>query len=148
VRFFEDVAVGDEFISHTAYLVTAEEITSYASKWDPQPYHLDKEQAKQTLVGRLFAPSILTLAISVRLSHESGYCDISSVAGLGIDELRMRNPVLVDDKLTVKATVVSMRESKSRPALGVMTTRIEVINQKGEVALSYLLSGLVKRRPQ
>lgn len=115
---------------------------------DPQPYHVDEEQAKQTGVGRLFAPSILTLAISVRLSHESGYCEISSVAGLGIDELRMRKPVLVDDELNVKATVVSMRESKSRPGLGVMTTRIEVINQNGEVVLSYLLSGLVNRRPQ
>jgi acyl dehydratase len=148
MRFFEDVAVGDEFVSHTAYLVTAEEITSYAGKWDPQPYHVDEEQAKRTVVGRLFAPSILTLAISVRLSHESGYCDISSVAGLGIDELRMRKPVLVADALKVKATVVSMRESKSRSGLGVMTTKIEVINQNGEVVLSYLLSGLVNKRPR
>jgi len=148
VRFFEDVTIGEEFVSHTAYLVTGEEITSYAGKWDPQPYHVDEEQAKRTMVGRLFAPSILTLAISVRLSHESGYCDISSVAGLGIDELRMTKPVLVDDELKVKATVMSMRESKSRPKLGVMTTRIEVINQNGEIVLSYLLSGLVNRRPQ
>ena len=148
MTFFEDVGVGDEFVSHTTYLVTAEEIKSYAGKWDPQPYHLDEDRAKETVVGRLFAPSILTLAISVRLSHESGYFDISSVAGLGIDELRMRKPVLVDDELKVKATVVAMRESKSRSGLGVMTTRIEVINQSGEVVLSYLLSGLVNKRPQ
>ena len=148
MTFFEGVAVGDEFVSRIAYVITAEEIKSYAGKWDPQPYHLDEELAKRTLVGRLFAPSILTLAISVRLSHESGYFNISSVGGLGIDELRMRKPVLVDDELKVKATVVAMRESKSRSGLGVMTTRIEVMNQNGEVVLSYLLSGLVNKRPQ
>jgi hypothetical protein len=96
----------------------------------------------------MFAPSILTLAISVRLSHESGFCAISSVAGLGIDELRMRKPVLVNDELKVKATVVSMRDSQSRPGTGVMTLRIEVSNQKGEVVLSYALSGRVNKRPQ
>jgi acyl dehydratase len=148
MTFFEDVAIGDEFLSHNSYRVTAEEIKSYAAKWDPQPYHLDEEQAKGTVVGSLFAPSILTLAISVRLSHESGFCAISSVAGLGIDELRMRKPVLVNDELKMKATVVSMRDSQSRPGLGVMTSRIEMSNQNGEVVLSYLLSGLVNKRPQ
>ena len=148
MMFFEDVALGDEFVSHTTYLVTAEEIKSYAGKWDPQPYHLDEEQAKETVVGRLFAPSILTLAISVRLTHDSGYFDMSCVAGLGIDAVRMSKPVLPDDQLKVRVTVVSMRESTSRSGLGVITTRTEVINQNGEMVLSYLLSGLVNKRPQ
>ena len=148
MKFFEDYAVGDAFVSHTTYRVTAEEIKSYAGKWDPMPYHLDEEQAKKTIVGQLFAPSMLTLAISTKLTHDTGYFEISTVAGLGIDEVRMPKPVLVDDQLRVQLTIVSKRESQSKPSLGVMTNKIEVLNQHGEVVLSYLLSGLVNRRPQ
>lgn len=143
---FEDLAIGTEFVSRTTYLVTASEIKRYAAQWDPQPYHLDEEAARQTPVGRLFAPSILTLAICVRLSHDSGFRDIATVAGLGIDELRMLKPVVAGDRLGIKATVVSLRESKSRPQYGVMTTRFEAIRQSDEIVMRYLLSGLVNKR--
>lgn len=96
----------------------------------------------------MFAPSILTLAISTRLTHDTGYFEISTVAGLGIDELRMPKPVLVNDELQVKLTIVAKRDSKSRPGLGIMTKKIEVMNQDGEVVLSYRLSGLVHKTPQ
>lgn len=146
MKFFEDCAVGDAFESQNTYQVTAEEIKSFAGKWDPQLYHLDEEQAKK-VVGQLFAPATLTLCISVKLTHDSGYFEISPAAGLGLDEVRMPKPVLVDDQLKVKTTIVSKRESKSKPGLGVMTNRTEVINQHGEVVLSYLLSALVYKRP-
>jgi acyl dehydratase len=42
MKFFEDYAIGDAFESHRTYRVTAEEIKSYASQWDPHPYHLDE----------------------------------------------------------------------------------------------------------
>jgi acyl dehydratase len=147
VKFFEDFAVGDTFESQNTYRVAAEEIKSYAAQWDPMPYHLNEEQAKQTVVGQLFAPSMLTLSISTKLTHDTGYYEISTVAGLGIDEVRMPKPVLVEDQLKVKVAIVSMRESKSKPGLGVITTRNDMINQHDEVVLSYLLSGLVNKRP-
>jgi len=145
MKFFEDVAVGDTFESPRAYRVTAEEIKSFAGKWDPQLYHLDEEQAKK-VVGQLFAPATLTLCISVRLTHDSGYFEISPAAGLGLDEVRMPKPVLVEDQLKVKTTIVAKRDSQSKPGLGVMTNRTEVINQHGEVVLSYVLSALVYKR--
>lgn len=146
MRFFEDCAIGDAFESQSTYRVTAEEIKSFAGKWDPQLYHLDEEQAKK-VVGQLFAPATLTLCISVKLTHDSGYFEISPAAGLGLDEVRMPKPVLVDDQLKVKTTIVSKRDSQRKPGLGVMTNRTEVINQNGEVVLSYLLSALVYKRP-
>ena len=147
MKFFEDFAVGDVFESQNTYRVSAEAIKSYATQWDPMPYHLDEEQAKQTVVGQLFAPSMLTLSISTKLTHDTGYYEISTVAGLGIDKVRMLKPVLVEDQLRVKVTIVSMRESKSKPGLGVITTRHTVINQRGEVVLSYALAALVNKRP-
>ena len=71
MKFFEDCAVGEEFESHSSYRITAEEIKSFATKWDPQLYHLDEEEAKR-VVGQLFAPGTLTLCIGVKLTHDSG----------------------------------------------------------------------------
>jgi acyl dehydratase len=146
MKFFEDYAVGDAFASHRTYRVTAEVIKGYARQWDPHPYHLDEEHAKKTLVGQLFAPSMLTLSISTKLTHDTDYYEIATVAGLGIDEVQMRKPVVVDDQLKVKITIVSKRESKSKPGLGIVTTKNEVINQHHEVVLSYLLSVLVHKK--
>jgi acyl dehydratase len=145
MKFFEDCAVGEQFESHNTYRITAEEIKTFATKWDPQIYHLDEEAAKK-VVGQLFAPGALTLCIGVRLTHDSGFYEISPVAGLGLDEVRMPVPVLVDDQLSVKVTIVSKRDSTSKPGLGVMTSRHEVINQRGAVVLSFQLSALIYKR--
>jgi len=145
MKFFEDCAVGEEFESHSSYRVTAEEIKSFATKWDPQLYHLDEEEAKR-VVGQLFAPGTLTLCIGVKLTHDSGFYEISPVVGLGLDEVRMPVPVFVGDQLRVKVTIVSKRDSKSKPGRGVIISRHEVINQRGVVVLTFLLSALIYKR--
>jgi len=147
MKFFEDVAVGDTFVSQHTYQVTAEEIKSFARQWDPQRYHLNEDEAKK-VVGQLFAPAMLTLCISAKLTHDSGYFKVSPAAGLGLDEVRMPKPVFVADQLQVKVTIVAKRDSQSRPGLGVLTNKTEVLNQHGAVVLSYVLSALVYKRPQ
>lgn len=147
MKFFEDCAIGDEFESHDAYRITAEEMDSFARKWDPQRYHLDEREAAR-LMGRLFASATLTLCAAFKLTHESGYYEISPAAGLGIDEVRTPAPVFADDQLKAKVTIVSKRDSKSRPELGVMVSKHEVANQHGTIVLSYLLSSLIYKRPQ
>lgn len=146
VRFFEDCSVGDEFRSEQTFTVTAEAITEYARSWDPMPYHLDDEEARASPVGELFAPAVLTLSIAIRLTHDSGFYGLATVAGLGIDEIRMPRPVLVGDELSVVVSLADKRVSESRPGLGVLTTRTELSNQRGEVVMSYGVSGLVQRR--
>lgn len=116
MKFFEDVAVGDVFASRSTYRITAEEIKSFATQWDPQRYHLDEAEA-QKVVGQLFAPALLTLCISFKLTHDSGYFEILPAAGLGLEEIRIPKPVFVDDQLQAKVTIVAKRESQSRPGL-------------------------------
>ena len=146
MKYFEDANVGTVFHSPSSYKVTAEEIKSFAGRWDPQRYHLD-EAAAAKVVGGLFAPAVLTLCISFRLTHDSGYFEIQPVAGLSIDDVRLAKPVFAGDELTARVTVIAKRESKSKPELGVLTHQTEVINQKGEVVLSYSIPSLVYRRP-
>lgn len=147
MKYFEDATVGDTFVSQRTYQITAEEIKSFAAQWDPQRYHLDEVEA-QKVVGQLFAPATLTLCISFKLTHDSGYFEILPAAGLGLEEIRIPKPVFVDDQLQAKVTVVAKRDSKSRPGLGVLSHRTEVFNQHGELVLSYVVPSLVYKRPQ
>ena len=144
MKYFEDAEVGDVFVSPVPYRVTREEIKSFAAAWDPQPYHLDEAAAARG-VGRLFAPAVLTMCISFKLTHSSGYFEIEPAAGLGLNDVRLPRPVFVDDVLSVKATVIAKRDSKSKPALGLLTHRTEVFNQDDEAVLSYEIPSLVYR---
>jgi acyl dehydratase len=147
MKFFEDVAIGDVFASQGTYQITAEKIKGFAAQWDPQRYHLDEEEAKK-VVGQLFAPALLTLCISFKLTHESGYFEILPAAGLGLEEIRIPKPVFVGDELQARVTVVAKRDSQSRPGLGLLSHRTEVFNQHGELVLSYVVPSLVYKRPQ
>lgn len=147
MKYFEDVTLGDMFVSRSTYRITAEEIKSFATQWDPQRYHLDEAEA-QKVVGQLFAPALLTLCISFKLTHDSGYFEIVPAAGLGIEEIRIPKPVFVGDELYAKVTVVARRESQSKPTLGLLSHKTEVFNQHGELVLSYVVPSLVYKRPQ
>jgi acyl dehydratase len=147
MKYFEDAAEGDTFVSRSPYRVTAEEIKSFAAQWDPQRYHLDEAEA-QKVVGQLFAPALLTLCISFKLTHDSGYFEIVPAAGLGIEEIRIPKPVFVNDELQATVTVVAKRESQSRPGLGLLSHKTDVCNQHGELVLSYVVPSLVYKRPR
>ena len=146
MKYFEDAEVGDVFLSPEAYHVTADEIKSFAAEWDPQRYHLDEKEAEK-LIGRLFSSAFLTLCIGQKLAHASGYFEILPAAGLGIEELSFPKPVFADDSLSARVTVTAKRESKSKPDLGLLTHKTEVLNQHGKVVLSYVITSLVYRRP-
>ena len=146
MKYFEDAEVGDTFVSQMTYRVTAEEIKSFAAQWDPQRYHLDEAEA-QKVVGQLFAPALLSLCISFKLTHDSGYFEILPAAGLGLEEIHIPKPVFVGDELQAKVTVVTKRESQSRPGLGLLSHKTELFNQHGELVLSYRVPSLVYKRP-
>lgn len=146
MRYFEDCSVGEQFRSSSPYRVTEDEMIDFARQWDPQPFHLDEKEAER-LVGKIFASGLLTMCISQRLNHEAGYFDIAAAAALGTDELRFPRPVFAGDELTVTTTITDMKDSSSRPELGVMSSQVELANQTGDTVLSMHMTLLVYRRP-
>lgn len=147
MKYFEDATIGDTFVSRSTYRITADEIKSFATQWDPQRYHLDEAEATK-VVGQLFAPALLTLCISFKLTHDSGYFEILPAAGLGLEEIRIPKPVFVGEQLQAKVTIVAKRDSQSRPGLGLLSHKTELFNQNGELVLSYVIPSLVYKRPQ
>ena len=143
MKFFEDIEVGvpTELGSHT---VTAEEITSFASEYDPLPFHTDPEAATGTIHGELIASGYHTLCIANRIVVEEFRTKIAAVVGFGIEDLSWQAPVRPGDELVVTSEITDKRPSESRPGLGIIENEI-IVTRDGEVVLSYRADGMVER---
>src|SRR5574340_805055 len=94
--YFEDVRIGTT-LRAGPYTVSREEIVAYATRWDPQPFHLDEMEGRTSIFGGLTASGCHTFAISALLAKQ-GADRFKSAAALGTDELRFPHPVRPDDQ--------------------------------------------------
>lgn len=145
MKYFEDIQLNDVKESHSLTIQT-HDIIEFAKQWDPQPFHIDEQAAKDWPMG-LIASSVHTYAISVKLCLQISNEPVAAIAGLGIDAMRMTAPVKPGDQLRVRLWIDAKRESRSNPDRGIATTRIEVLNQDDVVVMSYSNSGLIMKRP-
>lgn len=143
--YYEDIQLNQEHVSRV-YTVEKEEIIEYAKQWDPQPFHIDEEEAAKWPLG-LTASGLHSHAITNKLASEISSEPIAIVAGLGLDEMRRPTPLRPGDQVHAVCFVESKRESKSKPEFGVITSLDKLLNQNGEVVISYRSSSLVKKRP-
>jgi acyl dehydratase len=128
---FEDFVEGST-IDLGAKDVTAEEIIEFAGEFDPQPMHLDEAAGKASILGGLSASGWHTCAMYMRLLCDAFLLDSTSEGAPGIDQIKWKRPVLAGDRLNGRTTVLSRRESRSRPSIGLVSFRSELLNQRGE----------------
>jgi itaconyl-CoA hydratase len=143
-RTFEDFVVG-EVIRHPI----GRTVTATDNAWttliavNTNPIHFDAHYSAQTEFGKPLVNSPLTLAIVTGLS----VADISRYAvNLGWDEVRMPAPVFEGDTIYAQSEVLSARESKSRPNMGVVEVKTTGFKQDGTVVMTYRRTILVYRR--
>ncbi len=141
---FDDLHVGLRLTTTQTYVMTADEIVEFAARFDPQPFHLDEQAASATGFGGLVASGLHTFAASCRLGHFERPLT-ATIAGLGIDELRMLHPVRPGDRLSQTTELVELRASRSHPDRGVVRARREVVNQDQVPVLRCTVAWLVKR---
>jgi len=145
VRYFEDLAVGQKFASPTLS-VDAPAITAFAAEFDPQPFHLDDEAARQTMFAGLAASGWHTAALTMRLCVASDFQPAGGIVGIG-GELSWLKPVRPGDELRVEIEVIEVRQSRSRPRQGVVKVRVTTLNQNGDVVQTFAPTLFVDRRP-
>ena len=145
-HYFEDFHVGDIF-DLGSIQITEEEIITFARQFDPQPFHIDPERAKDSIFHGLVASGWHTCALFMRLLADGLLCKTISVGSPGVDEVRWRNPVRPGDRLRATLTVLECNPSRSRPNMGIVRSACEMFNQEDEVVLT--LSGIhfFGRRP-
>ncbi len=125
--------------------VTESAIIDFALLWDPQPFHIDRLAARESIFGELVGSGLQTLMLSYRLYYDHGLVKGTALAGLGIDSLRFVRPLRPNDTIGVRTTVLSKRPSKT-PGRGIVELSLETINQNDEIVLSLILKPLVARR--
>jgi acyl dehydratase len=144
-RYFEDYVEGSvhEFGS---IAVEEAEVVAFGRRYDPQSFHTDPEAAKATRFGGLIASGWLTCGLMMRLLVEHYISHVASLGSPGVDELRWPQPVRPGDVLSVRATVLNARRSRSRPDRGIVQTRLEVLNGRGEIVMSGRAMNILKAR--
>lgn len=145
--YFEDIGVGDFKESTEDYVLTASEIIEFCRKWDPLPFHVDEQAAASTPVGKLFTSAVHSMAIAIRLGHQMQTEPTATVMGLGWDEVRFRTPACVGDALRVRGEIIETRLSDSQPGLGIVRSKLQLTNQRGETVIAFKAAALIRQRP-
>jgi len=130
-RYLEDFEVGQKFNSHRLR-VEKGRIKAFAAEFDPQPFHLDDDAARNTMFGGLAASGWHTAAITMKLLVESDLKPAGGIVGAGFDELRWPLPVRPGDELRVESEILHVRTSKSHPQQGLIKVRTTTLNQNDE----------------
>ena len=146
MQYFEDIPVGQKH-AFGSYQVTREEVLAFATKYDPQAFHLDDEAAAKTHFGRLSASGWHTCSMAMAMMVEN--LKDRQQAGLGspgVDELRWLKPVYPGDTLRCETEVFEKRRSASRREMGIFKSRLTVYNQHDEPVLKMASIGLVEVR--
>lgn len=142
--WFEDMTVG-ETDTIGEYLVDEEEMVEFARKWDPFPFHVDKDAAEKSIHGGLIASGEYSMAVKQILLHRKGIPP-GVMASLGYDELRYLGPVRPGDRISVRLEVLDKRESKSKPDRGIVQVRTTLENQDKAELLTYIDNVLIAKR--
>jgi acyl dehydratase len=143
--YLDDLTPGQRFMSATRQ-VDAAHIKTFAQQFDPQPFHLDEEEAKDTFFGGLAASGWHVAAITMSLLVEGGAPFAGGIVGAG-GEIAWPRPTRPGDSLQVTSEVVEIVPSKSRPNRGMVTLRSETRNQNGDIVQTLMAKLVVPRRP-
>jgi len=142
--YLDDLQVGLRFVSD-CFRIDSEQIRGFAAQFDPQPFHLDPDAARDTMFGGLAASGWHTAAITMRLLVLGGLPIAGGIIGAG-GELEWPRPTRPDDVLRVESEVQEISPSRSRPDRGIVTVASRTLNQRDEVVQSSRMKLVVPRR--
>jgi acyl dehydratase len=146
-HYLEDFAVGQTYGGSGRACMDEARIKSFAAEFDPQPFHLDNEAARDTIFRGLAASGWHTAALTMRLLVESDLKPAGGIVGAGFDDFRWPRPVRAGDELRVESEVLEVRPSKSRPEQGMIKVRTTTLNQNNEAVQITIGNLMVARRP-
>ena len=126
--------------------VKREDIVRFASEFDPQPFHVDDDAARKTMFGGLIASGWHTAAMAMRMMCDAYLLKSASLGSPGIEQLKWLLPVRPGDTLRMRLTVLESRPMQSKPGVGLVRSRHEVLNQHGQAVMQMEGYGMFRRR--
>lgn len=146
--YFEDFEVGRVLEHPIRRTVTEMDNTLFSClTHNPQPLHIDYHFAAESEWGRPLVNSIFTLGVMIGVSVSDTTLG-TTIANLGMTEMKFPRPVFIGDTLHASTEVISKRESNSRADAGVVVFRHRAFNQRDELVAECLRQGYMRRRPK
>ena len=143
--YFEDFTVGGVWEAEGPAL-SESEIVDFASRFDPQYFHVDAAAAKDSPFGGLIASGWHTVGLCMRLICDAYLLEAASLGSPGVNAVRWTQPVRPGDRLKLRMTVLEAKPSRSKPDRGTVLHRWEVFNQRGESVMTMEGYGMFSRR--
>ena len=144
--YFEDFHPGQE-IDLGQRTVSEEEIIAFATQFDPQPFHIDKEAAAHSIYGGVIASGWHTCSMMMRMVVDGILCTESSMGSPGLDGIRWLQPVRAGDTLSLRYLTKEVKASNSKPDRGVVWSTWVATNQRGETVCTIDGMAMMRRRP-
>jgi len=143
--YFEDLNIGTKILIGPIS-VSEKEIIEFAKKFDPQPFHVDIEKAKDSLFGNLCASGWHTCSLYMRMLYDGLLINLASLGSPGMNEIRWIKPLFPDETINGELTIISKTPSKSKPSIGSMVIDSKVFNSKKELIMTMQSISIVKKR--
>jgi len=144
--YFEEFSVDQEFVHAWSRTVTEMDNTLFSLlTMNPQPLHIDAHFSEGTEWGQRLFNSLYTLGILVGMTVNDTTLG-TTVANLGMGDVRFPKPVFHGDTLRARTRVVSLRASRSRPDTGLVEFEHTALNQRDEVVAVCRRTAMMKRR--
>src|SRR3569833_1724740 len=144
--YFEDFAVGAT-IEVGSRQVSEQEIIDFAKQFDPQPFHIDRQAAAESIYGGIIASGWHTCSMMMKLMVDNLLHDAASLGSPGLDEIRWSKPVRGGDTLSVSCTVLGSQPSISKPDRGVVRTQWHTNKQQSKQDATVTGMALFLKRP-
>lgn len=143
MRYVEDIQEGDvhEFGS---YEVTRDEIVGFAERYDPQPFHVDEDAARESAFGELVASGWHTASMCMRLLVDNYLADTASAGARGIRDLRWIEPVRPGDTLTCRLEVLETDPTAGRRVGRVVNRLTGLVD--GDPVVTWTADAMIERR--
>ena len=146
--YLEDFEVGRVFDHPIRRTVTEMDNTLFSClTHNPQPLHIDHEFSKGTEFGKPLVNSIFTLGLMIGIAVNDTTMG-TTIANLGMTEVRFPKPVFHGDTLRMTSEVVSTRESRSRSDAGILELLHKAFNQRGELVAECRRQAMMRKRPK
>jgi acyl dehydratase len=141
---FEQIRAG-MVINGGRRTVTEAEIIEFASRYDPQWFHLDPVRAQNSRWKGLISSGWMTCSIAMDLAVKSVLGDSESIGSPGIEQLKWLNPVRPGDELELRIEVIETRLSRSG-AVGIVKWRWVLTTQAAVPVLDLIATSLFQIR--
>mgnify|MGYP002651089193 FL=1 len=144
---WEDFTPGQIF-EHGPRLLPRDEMVAFAAEFDPQPMHLDDAAGRDSMLGGLAASGWYVCSIMMRMIVDAFLGRAASMGAPGVDEVKWLRPVQPGDEVTLRATVLETRASKSRPEMGFVRFDFVMFDAKRRQVMTLASTLMVGRRAQ